>query len=106
MTQPADRPARFGLVGMVAEREIRQRVRGRTFRLATVVLLIGVAAAVVFPAMTRAASAPAQVGRGGRADPRVAARGHDRGRSTGTHVHVVTEPDAAAAERALRAGRT
>jgi ABC-2 type transport system permease protein len=39
----------FGDVGLVAGREIRERVRGRIFRIGTVVMLVGVGAAIVIP---------------------------------------------------------
>ena len=39
----------FGDVGLVAGREIRERVRGRIFRVGTIIMLVGVGAAVVIP---------------------------------------------------------
>jgi len=39
----------FGATGLVAQREIRERVRGRLFRVVTIILFLAVAAAVVLP---------------------------------------------------------
>lgn len=41
----------FGDVGLVASREIRERLHGRIFRVGTIVMLVGVGAAVVIPAL-------------------------------------------------------
>ena len=57
-----DRPPRFGVVGLVAAREVRQRVRGRVFRVATLLMLAGVAAAIVIPAANKSNAHTAQVG--------------------------------------------
>ena len=42
----------FGDVGLVAGREIRERVRGHIFRVGTIIMLVGVGAAVVIPRTT------------------------------------------------------
>src|SRR5262249_20133465 len=64
-TAPPERslaaPAFTGVVGLIAEREVRQRLRGRVFRVATLVLLIGVAAAVVIPVVTKGKAQAQQV---------------------------------------------
>src|SRR5664279_3747016 len=52
----------FGVVGLVAVREIRQRLRGRAFKVATVIILLGVAAAVIIPAVTKGKAHAEQVG--------------------------------------------
>ena len=41
----------FGDVGMVAMREIRERVRGRIFRIGTLIILLFVGAAIVIPTL-------------------------------------------------------
>ena len=45
--------AALGVVGMVAGREVRERLRGRIFRVGTIVMLLGVGAAVVIPAINK-----------------------------------------------------
>ena len=45
--------AAFGYVGMVAGREVRERLRGRIFRVGTILMLLGVGAAVVIPAINK-----------------------------------------------------
>ena len=42
----------LGMGGLVAGREICQRLRGRTLRVATVLILLGVAAIIVIPVAT------------------------------------------------------
>jgi ABC-2 type transport system permease protein len=41
----------LGETGLVIGREVRERVRGRTFRVVTAILAVAVAAAVVLPAL-------------------------------------------------------
>jgi ABC-2 type transport system permease protein len=41
----------LGVVGMVAGREIRERIRGRIFRVGTVILLLVVAGAIIIPTL-------------------------------------------------------
>jgi ABC-2 type transport system permease protein len=43
---------RFGDAGKVAMREITERVRGRIFRIGTLLILLAVAAAIIIPALT------------------------------------------------------
>ncbi len=77
---------RLGDVGIIAGREIRQRVRGRVFRVGTLLVLLAVAAAIIIPTLHRSGGGPdrtdgrrrrdsvagAEAGRGGS---RVAERG-------------------------------
>ncbi len=52
-----------GDVGLVALREIRERVRGRIFRVGTIVILLAVGAAIVIPAIHKnSAAQPQKVG--------------------------------------------
>ncbi|MGO9197034.1 MAG: ABC transporter permease [Acidimicrobiales bacterium] len=50
--------AALGDVGLVAGREIRERLRGRIFRVGTIVMLLAVGAAVVIPALHKNSSGP------------------------------------------------
>ena len=42
-----------GDVGLVARREVRERVKGRTFRVGTLIILLAVAAAVTIPVLRK-----------------------------------------------------
>lgn len=99
-----DRAPRLGMTGLVAGREIRQRTRGRAFRIATALLLVGVAAAVIIPVATRGGSHTAQIGVVGADTLALRQAVAAAGRSAGTAVHVVPQSDVASAEQALRAG--
>lgn len=95
----------FGVVGLVAEREIRQRVRGRVFRVATILLLVGVAAAIVIPAKTKGHTRPVRVAMvaatSSASQAQLIRAAAAAARTTAT---VVTEPDSATMARAVRAG--
>lgn len=101
MTRPKPR----GVIGLVAEREIRQRLRGRVFRVATALLLIGVAAAIVIPVATKGKSHPQQLGVVGVLTPALRHAIAAAATDARTGVHVVAERDLAAAKDALRSGR-
>ena len=94
-----------GYTGMVAAREIRQRFRSRTFRVGTVLILAVVAAAIVIPVLTKGKTGPQQIGIVGALPARLRAAVVAVGKSTGTTVHFIAEPDLAAARTDLRSGR-
>ena len=52
----------FGVVGLVAQREVRERIRGRVFQVGTGIILLVVIAAIVIPVLTRSKSEPERVG--------------------------------------------
>jgi ABC-2 type transport system permease protein len=93
-----------GKVGLVASREIRERLRGRLFRVSSAIILIVVAGAILIPKITSSPAPPEKVGVvGALATPErqlVVAVGED----TGTKVVFSSEASTAAAGRALRAG--
>ncbi|HEV3211806.1 MAG TPA: ABC transporter permease [Acidimicrobiales bacterium] len=90
---------------LVAARELRERVRGRPFRIGTALILLAVAAAIVIPILTRGTPTPTQVGIVGPATPQLRAAIHTAAAGVGTSVHVVVEPSASAARDALERGR-
>jgi ABC-2 type transport system permease protein len=100
----AERPPVLGVIGLVAAREIRQRLRGRVFRVATVLLLLGVAAAVVIPAATKGKSQSVQVGVVGASPASLHAAITTAAARVGTDVQVVSETDTASAAQALQSG--
>jgi ABC-2 type transport system permease protein len=94
----------LGDVGLVALREIRERVRSRIFRVGTLIILVGVTAAIVIPAISKGTSGPQRVGVVGTVTPTVTRVIQSAGRDNGTGVQVLSEPTLAAAEDALRTG--
>ena len=97
--------AALGDVGLVALREIRERVRGRIFRVGTIFILLGVGAAILIPKITSGGTPPAQrVGVVGSASPTLSAVVVASGRETATGVRLVTEPSVAVAKAALHSG--
>lgn len=94
-----------GSVGLVALREVRERLRGRVFRVGTVVILLVVAGAIVIPVITSGRKAPEKVGVVGSLSPRQRRVVLAVGKQAGVAVHVVPEASPASAESALRSGR-
>lgn len=107
---PADRPSGAvvwtpaGDVGLVAAREIRERLRGRIFRVGTVLILATVAAAIIIPTLTGGAPSPQRVGVVGALSAPTRATVAASAHAVGTSVQFVPEPDAAAARADLRSG--
>jgi ABC-2 type transport system permease protein len=90
---------------LIAAREIRQRLRGRLFRIVTLLMLAGVAAAIVIPALTKGGTPLTRVGVVGAMSGAERAALDSAGRASNTRVQPVSEPDAATSRRALLAGR-
>jgi hypothetical protein len=80
----------FGVTGLIAAREIRQRVRGKVFRLATLVILIGVAAAILIPAVHKSKASVLRVGVVGTLAAPVKSAINTTADALGTKAHVVT----------------
>lgn len=100
----------FGDTGLVAGREIRERVRSRMFRVVTIVLLAVVAAAVVIPTIHHGTTQSKRVGvvegpAGPAGSAALKAELDDLAKSVGLPVQVVSEPDLSQARDALGAGR-
>ena len=94
----------FGDTGLVAWREIRERVRSRMFRVVTVILLAVVGAAVVIPTIHSGTTQSERVGVvAGSAS--LTAELRALARSAGTTVQLVGEPGLAQARAALGSGR-
>jgi ABC-2 type transport system permease protein len=110
---PAQEPASAGTrrpgsllgdAGLVAGREVRERLRGRLFRAGTVLLLAAVAAAIVIPVLTREKSHVQRAGVVGALPGPLRTAVAGAGTATGTTVRFVAEPDLASARDALRSG--
>jgi ABC-2 type transport system permease protein len=96
----------LGEVGMVATREIKERVRGRIFRIGTLVILIAVAAAIIIPTLHSPAGPTTQtVGIVGGLSPSVKQVVQSAGKGNQDVVKFVSEPSVAAAKADLRSGR-
>jgi len=98
----AARPRRPVL--LVAGREIRQRLRSKSFRVATVISLLGVVAAIVVPHLLRSKEDPTRVGLVGQLPPAFNQLVEGAGKATGVRIRTVALPDRAAADASLRAG--
>ncbi len=93
----------LGDTGLVAGREIRERLRGRVFRVVTVILFAVVAAAVVIPTLHTGSTKTYEVGVvGGPAA--LDAELHALATSVGLPVRLVHERDLGVARAALGAG--
>lgn len=93
----------FGETGLVAGREIRERLRSRMFRVVTVILLAVVAAAVVIPTIHSRTTQSQRVGVvAGSAS--LTAELQDLAKSAEIRVQVVSEPGLPQARAALSAG--
>jgi ABC-2 type transport system permease protein len=90
---------------LIAAREIRQRLRGRLLRIVTLLMLAGVAAAIVIPALTKGGTPLTRIGVVGAMSDAERAALDSAGRAIGTRVQPVSEPDVATSHRALLAGR-
>jgi ABC-2 type transport system permease protein len=94
-----------GDVGLVARREIRERIKGRTFRIGTLIILLAVAAAVTIPVLRKGHHAHEQIGIVGTLSAPLRATVIGVGPALGTKVTLVSEPSPAAARRDLKSGR-
>jgi ABC-2 type transport system permease protein len=93
------------LTRIVAGREITERARARSFWIASVLLLIAVAAGVLIPALLHGTRSSAQVGVIGTRTPALTETVREAGQISGTTVTIVSVPDEAAARAGLRSGR-
>ena len=102
---------RYGLgpfrsdVGLVAAREMRERFRGKIFRVGTLLILAVVAAAIVIPTLDKGKPQPQRVGIVGALSAPLRAAVVSSAKSVGTTVHLVSLDDEAAAYAGLRSGR-
>ncbi|HEX3794216.1 MAG TPA: ABC transporter permease [Acidimicrobiales bacterium] len=102
----SDFGARFGNVGIIAMREITERVRGRIFRVGTLVILAAVAAAIVIPSLQHNNNSNGvtqqKVGVVGRLSSTFRHVVTVAGTSNKDHVTFVAEPSLARAKKGLR----
>jgi ABC-2 type transport system permease protein len=103
--ESATRGRRRGDVELIARREVHERVTSRVFRIGTIIVLLGVAAAVVIPVIRKAPTPLARVGIVGPTTALVRGTLHASGTELGVRVRVDNESSVGAAEQALRSGR-
>ncbi len=89
---------------LVAAREIRERLRGRPFRVGSALILLAVAAAIVTPVLLRSPATPEHVGLVGGPTARLTASVEATAKRLGIEVHVTVEPSASAARDSLERG--
>jgi ABC-2 type transport system permease protein len=94
-----------GDVGLVARREVRERIKGRTFRVATLIILLAVAAAVTIPVLRKSTTHPTRVGVVGTLSIPLRTTVVAAGDAVGVKVRLVPETSLASAKRALAGGR-
>ncbi len=94
----------FGDVGKVAAREIRERIRGRIFRVGTLIMLVAIGAAIVIPTLHKSSSGltTQAVGIVGSLSPTAEGYMHVAASANGDRVTFVHEPSLTAARAALR----
>ena len=96
----------LGEVGMVARREITERIRGRIFRIGTLVILLAVGAAIIIPTRHHGGGPTTQtVGVVGSLSPQTEQVVSTAGSQNQDSVQLVVEPSLAAAKTDLRAGK-
>ena len=93
-----------GLIWLVARREIRDRVRAKSFWVASVILLLAVVAGVIIPAFTHGHRSTARVGIVGGQVAALTQTVKQAGQVSGTTVTVIPLPNVAAARVRLRSG--
>ena len=97
----------LGDVGLVASREIRERLRGRIFRVGTVLMVLGVSAAIVIPTLTKSGGlTPQTVGVLGPLSPGARQLVLAAAKANQDKAKFVPESSLASAEAHLRSGET
>jgi ABC-2 type transport system permease protein len=94
----------WAMTWLVSRREINDRLRAKSFWIASILLLVAVAAGAVIPALLHGHKSTARVGLVGGQVAAMAQTAREAGRISGTTVIVVRLPDLAAAKARLRSG--
>jgi ABC-2 type transport system permease protein len=96
----------FGDVGLIARREITERIRGRILRVGTLIILIAVGAAIVIPTLhSGGGPTPQTVGVIGGLSPETEQFVHTAGSRNQDSVKLVPVPSLAAAKADLGSGK-
>ncbi|MGH9017950.1 MAG: hypothetical protein ACRDY1_09415, partial [Acidimicrobiales bacterium] len=98
--------AALGDVGLVAGREIRERIRGRIFRVGTLLILVVVALAIIIPTLHHGSGTTTQtVALVGPPSPATTAAAQAAGKANLDTIKLLREPSLARAKADLRSGR-
>jgi ABC-2 type transport system permease protein len=101
-----DATSQLGDVALIARREIRERVRGRIFRVGTLLVLVAVAGAIIIPKLhSSSGPTPQTVGVVGGLAPQSEHALEAAGAANGDSLRLVPEASLAAADSDLRAGK-
>jgi ABC-2 type transport system permease protein len=92
-------------VGLIMAREVRERFRGRVFKVTTLFILIVVAAAIVIPVLHNGKAKPQEVGIVGTLSASLRASVTSSAKSADVTVHFVPESSVKNAKSDLRSGR-
>jgi ABC-2 type transport system permease protein len=101
---PRLRDRSLGDIELVARREIRERVKTRAFRIATLIVLLVVAAGIVIPVLRKGHEATVHVGVVGATSATLRMTAREAAVAAGAKVNIATEPSLTTAVDALRAG--
>ncbi len=103
--QRGEGPGPLGDVGLIAAREVRERVRGRIFRFGTAAMLVAVGAAIVLPTLDQGSSTltDQRVGVVGRLSPPQLEALHAAASRSQVALTVVDVASPSAARAAIRA---
>ena len=92
-------------VGLIMAREVRERFRGRVFKVTTLFILIVVAAAIVIPVLHNGKTKPPEVGIVGTLSSSLRATVITSAKSSDVSVHFVPESSVKRAKSDLHSGR-
>jgi ABC-2 type transport system permease protein len=92
-------------VGLIVAREVRERFRGRIFKIGTVFILLVVAAAIVIPVLNTSKEKLQDIGIVGTLSTSLRASVASTAKSAGTKVRFVPESSVKEAKTALHLGR-
>jgi ABC-2 type transport system permease protein len=93
------------LTWLVTRREINDRARAKSFWVASIVLLVGVAAGALIPALVQGGQSSSPIGIVGGPVSALTQTVREAGRATGTKVQVIVLPSVAVAKAELRSGK-
>jgi len=92
-------------VGLIMTREVRERFRGRVFKVTTLFILLVVAAAIVIPVLHNGKAKPQEVGIVGTLSSSLHATVTSSAKSAGVTIRLVSESSVQNAKSDLQSGR-
>ncbi|HLX89376.1 MAG TPA: ABC transporter permease [Acidimicrobiales bacterium] len=98
-------PGWLGDAGLVAGREVRERLRGKAFRIGTAIILVVVSAAIVIPVVSKGGPGHEPVGVVGTVPASTRQLLQILAKHSGLDVRIVPVQDDVAADEALRSGK-